>query len=142
MNEITINLSEQDRAILTHANQLLAQLIEKLEALGVPHTVIGREELTPPETSTELPQNDEIDQGDIETLFTPEDYPEEPQQAENETPVAVFELTDVMSKVQALIQAGKKDQVKTIVQQYAPNVSSIPADKFSEVMDKLTALEG
>lgn len=122
MNTITINWSAEDRARID-------KLIEHLERLGVPHEVIE----TKPAP---------IDEIEPEAEKEPT-KPELPSVSVVEYNIEVlYDLTDVMAKVQALIQAGKKDGVKAIVQEYAPNVSSIPAEKFGEVMTKLTALEG
>lgn len=49
--------------------------------------------------------------------------------------------------VQALVQKlaapsnPKRERAKAIVKSYAAKVSDIPADKYAEVMDKLTALD-
>ena len=50
---------------------------------------------------------------------------------------------DIQKKVVALSAAGKKTEVRDAVLAYGNvNVSGIPADKLTEVWDKLTALEG
>lgn len=130
---ITIEWSAEDRARID-------KLIAHLERLGVPHEVIETKPTKPTETPTEPAKNDEIEP-EVETEPTQTEMSSLPL-VEDETDEILYDLTDVMAKVQQLIQAGKKDQVKTIVQQYAPNVSSIPADKFGDVINELTALEG
>lgn len=53
-------------------------------------------------------------------------------------------LTDIQSLVQKLAASGsdKRNAVKKIVNAYASRVSEIPEEKFGEVMEQLTALEG
>ena len=63
----------------------------------------------------------------------PEPAPEQPQE---------YTLEDVRRKVVDLTTAGKKAQVREIVKSYAETVSGLPEDKFAEIMDRLTALEG
>ena len=51
---------------------------------------------------------------------------------------------DVQAMVQKLATptSGKRDEVKRIVNEYAPRVSGIPEDKLDEVMQRLAALGG
>ena len=63
----------------------------------------------------------------------PEPTPEQPQG---------YTLEDVRRKVVELTTAGHKAQVREIVKDYAETVSCLPEDKFPEIMDRLTALEG
>lgn len=60
----------------------------------------------------------------------------EPEQAPRYT------LEDVRRKVIELTTAGHKAQAREIVKDYAETVSGLPEDKFQEIMDRLTALEG
>ena len=53
-----------------------------------------------------------------------------------------YSKEDVQQKVVNLAAAGKKAEVKEIVNAYAERVSAIPEDKLDEVMSKLIALEG
>ena len=53
-----------------------------------------------------------------------------------------YSKEDVQQKVVNLAAAGKKAEVKEIVNAYAERVSAIPEDKLDEVMEKLIALEG
>lgn len=78
----------------------------------------------------------------------------EPEQIEAPAPVAdpalaqpkeikpSITLDRIRKMVVTLSAQGKekKDAVREVVTSYAPNVSGIPADKYPEVMDKLTAL--
>lgn len=69
------------------------------------------------------------------------DAPDLPGVAE-EAPAVKYSKEDVQQKVVSLAAAGKKPEVKEIVEAYAERVSLIPEDKLDEVMDKLIALEG
>lgn len=66
--------------------------------------------------------------------------PAEPAPAPQEVPKVT--LADIQQKVIALVQKGRKADVRTICTAYAPQVTQIPEDKWGEVMEKLTALEG
>lgn len=97
---------------------------------------------TGPESSTPEtthPVEDAAPWGDPEPVeqtqeAQPEPEPEEPK----------YTLDDVRALVQKLAAptspAHKRTGAKNIVKSYAAKVSDIPADKFQEVMDKLTAL--
>lgn len=72
----------------------------------------------------------------------------EPEPAADPEPAAEPELpqftkADVLAKVQALAAPNnpKREQAKAIVKSYGAKVSDIPADKYAEVMAKLTELE-
>lgn len=69
------------------------------------------------------------------------DAPDLPGVAE-EAPAVKYSKEDVQQKVVSLAAAGKKAEVKEIVNAYAERVSAIPEDKLDEVMAKLIALEG
>lgn len=69
------------------------------------------------------------------------DAPDLPGVAE-EAPTVKYSKEDVQQKVVSLAAAGKKAEVREIVEAYAERVSLIPEDKLDEVMDKLIALEG
>ena len=49
---------------------------------------------------------------------------------------------DIQQLVVELSAAGKKGEVKDIITAYAPRVSGIPEDKFVEVWQKLSSIEG
>ena len=57
-------------------------------------------------------------------------------------PEKVETPAELQQKVISLVSSGKKDEVKKIIEQYAPRVSAIPPEKINEVWDKLTELEG
>lgn len=72
----------------------------------------------------------------------------EPEQPAAPAPVAAqpeekpsVTIDQIRKEVVALSATGKKDAVREIITSYGRNVSAIPADKYPEVMDKLTALQ-
>lgn len=73
----------------------------------------------------------------------------EPVKATTETqappasePVKTYSKADVQQAVVRASAAGHKAQVREIVTKYAARVSEIPEDKYGEVMDALSRLEG
>jgi len=72
-----------------------------------------------------------------------EAQPEAPKQEATEPePAAKYTPNDIQQAAVRLIAAGKKQQVREIVQTYAGKISDVPTDKCDEVMAKLAALEG
>ena len=80
-----------------------------------------------------------------------QDHPEENATAET-TPAAAepveelpkYTKDDISALVRKLAAptSSKREQAKAIVKSYGAKVSDIPEDKYAEVMDKLTALDG
>ena len=83
-----------------------------------------------------------LPQADPEADFAPEEAPAAPQEAKDEPSVPWVTMADIQKKVVDLTTAGKKPAVKKLLQKYAPKVTAIPEDKFAEVLEKLTELEG
>jgi outer membrane biosynthesis protein TonB len=149
MNEIkvTVELSEK-------AENLLTAILHELCRLPSGEITIHdeRPQAQEAETTTEPAQIAEEPQEvetvpaepqEVETVpAEPEEPKNEPTEAETEAPRQTYELGDVLAKVQSLIKAGKKNECRDIVQAFAPSVSTIPVDKFGEVMERLAALEG
>lgn len=133
MNElkVTVELCAEDRARLDKIIATLegkdcakcAQAVVTYTTAAVAETA---QNATKQETKETAPQADE------------------PQETPQETKPSAPSVTkaELQSKVVALCQAGKKDETKAVVNEYAPNVSGIPEDKLAEVMEKLNALEG
>lgn len=67
---------------------------------------------------------------------THKDIKEEPMDSPSVT------MADIQQMVVELSAAGKKGEVKDIITAYAPRVSGIPEDKFSEVWQKLSSIKG
>ena len=123
-NLITIELSTEDRARL---DRLIAALENKTTQAETPADPI-KEALTEVLEQASAPV--------VEVPTKAEDVPT--------TKEATLTADLIQQKVMELCKAngGKhKGTVKDIVTAYAPTVSKIPEDKWSEVWDKLIALE-
>lgn len=140
--KLTIVLSDEDRARLD-------ALREAIEALaGAPRPEPELAKAPAPKQEAPAPQEPAAP---AEDAPAPEKQPEaptlekqpEPTPAPQE-PEAAPEVTtaELQSKVVQLVGAGKKDEARAIVQEYAKSVSEVPADKRAEVFKRLSALEG
>lgn len=135
MNNIIIELCTEDRARLD-------KIIEALEK-SRPHCencVQLVNDLCHVNTSAETPQAPTED-------ATPKQTQPEPKKAtepknENVSPAPEISVEDIRSKVIQLSAAGKRDEIKAVINAYAERVGDIPADKRAEVLEKLNALEG
>lgn len=138
MNNITINLSAEDRARIDTLNTALGMLISHLEGVNAANEAKG------------LIETKEVD----EVIYTPDTAAETPAEApqevvEEQTPpaeeIAQDEPTvtkqDILQKVIELCGKGKKAEAKNIITTYADSVSDLPDSALTEVWDKLTALE-
>lgn len=128
MNTITIELCKEDRKRLDDILTALAVAILKPEEVQKARTEQAAEAQAPaqeaakPEPEATAPQQEE-------SPAEPTEWP----------PVT---RADIQQLVVQLSAAGKKAEVKEIVTAYAPRVSGIPEDKFVEVWQKLTSIEG
>lgn len=136
MNTITLTLQlcEEDRARLDNIAQELRVISDTTELIRLGF-VEGKTLTALPAVAAEQPEPQ------AETA-PEENAPTEPQKAEDEPFVSQVTLADIQKKVVGLSTAGKKAEVKAVIQAYAPKVSAIPEDKLAEVMEKLTELEG
>lgn len=65
----------------------------------------------------------------------------EPATESPSEPAPAFTLEDVRAVLAKLSQAGKASQVKALIAETgAANLSSVPADKYSELLEKAAAL--
>lgn len=133
-NLITFRLCDEDRTRLD-------RIIEGLEKLSTPFMGVdlakngtGEDlEARAQEVLNEIPAGEL----DFEEIIGEED----PVYSEPSTPA--YTLDDIRGMVQKLAAptSNKREEVKAIVKSYAAKVSDIPADKYSEVMQKLTDLD-
>ena len=131
MNTITIELCAEDRARL---DKILAALE------GRPNCTTCAQQIVDYVSGATDTEAAEAKMADIPEPYTEPTPFEEPAPAE---PVDFGKLRDdVRQKVVELSANGKKAQVRDIIKAYAANVTTLPDDKLSEVMAKLTALEG
>ena len=123
MNHITIELCAEDRARL---DKILAALENHPNCGPCLETVKNLADAI--EAQPEAPKQEEPEASK--------------QEATEPEPAAKYTPNDIQQAAVRLIAAGKKQQVREIVQTYAGKISDIPTDKCDEVMAKLTALEG
>lgn len=129
MNIITIELCQEDR-------ERLDKILAALEAKSQPMQVNELTGAIEPATHIEPPEGFEE--------ITEEAPAEAPQPEAADAPKnkgKSISKADVQSKVVQLSAAGKKAQVREIVQQYGAKVSDIPENKYNAVWTKLMALE-
>jgi len=132
---LTIELCAEDRARLDNILEALrgqagTPCKEAAEAVA-PLKPIPQEAKTPEQPAEDKPEP------------TPAEQPApEPEKAEEAPAAPEVSAAEVQSKVVQLVSAGKKEEVKAIVMEYAKCVGEIPAEKRAEVMSRLNALEG
>jgi hypothetical protein len=133
---ITTELCAEDRARLDRLTAALESLTAGIGSVGTPYTVNNVCNVVEA-AETEAPKT--------EAPAEPESAPEEvgaPTDDPDVKEVPEHTKAELQQKVISIVTAGKKDEVKAIIEQYAERVSAIPDEKINEVWDKLTALEG
>lgn len=142
MNTITIELCAEDRARLDNILEALknAAVLPCIAEEAVEPLKVTPQETTEP-AEEPLPFAPEPKKP-AKAKPAPEAEPApapEPAPAETVPEVTAAEL---QSKVVNLVHAGKKDEARAIITEYAANVSAIPAEKRAEVLARLNELEG
>lgn len=144
MNTIIFELCAEDRARLD-------RIIEALEhrpncencvsaAVTMTKEAVAETAATKPKKKEEAPTTNPPKEE--KPAETPTEHPLDAPPID-ETPTApAVKREDVRGKVVKLCAAGKKEEVKKIVTEYAEAVKDIPEDKLAEVFEKLNALEG
>lgn len=131
-NTITIELCQEDRKRLDEVVAFLGLLVGQQKS----QTPAPAAPVTPaaenPAPVVDFPVVDD------ETPFDPPAAPEPAK--EPETPKVTLDEIQALVVKLASPDGGKRDQVRTIVKEYAARVGLIPEDKFPEVWEKLTAL--
>ena len=142
MNTITIELCAEDRARL---DRLTAALEERAAQPTTPAPDEAQQKLA------EIVAKTAAEPQEAETVTDTQPEPEqpkeapktEPQEAENK-PAPTVTLEQIQQKVVQLAAGfggSKKAAVREIVNAYAKKVSDLPEDKWTDVWEKLTALE-
>lgn len=133
MNNITIELCAEDRARLDGIGKLLADLINA----NLVNTLAQNPVTTP--------KND-AGEAKAETPATTQPNEEKPTEAKespaDEPKITLAEIQQKVVQLCAGFEGTKKAAVREIINAYAKKVSDLPEDKWAEVWDKLTALEG
>jgi hypothetical protein len=157
-NSININCSpielcQEDRLRIDILNKALAILTGQMEGINaalVAKGLIETVEVDEPITTDlwdarELHQEAAEAPEPVEQEQTPtatENAQDEPQEGKDEAPTPKYTVEDVRAKAMDLMRAGKRAEAKAIVNEYAKNITDLPADKCDEVMARLIALEG
>lgn len=134
-NKITVEVSfcKEDR-------DRLEKIYAALDNLADVHSAPQTDEAEPDKEQSQPAEKASENEQDAPAPWA-KDAPDLPGVAE-EAPAVKYSKEDVQQKVVSLAAAGKKAEVKEIVNGYAERVSLIPEDKLDEVMSRLIALEG
>lgn len=144
MNTIIFELCAEDRARLDRIIEALGNrpncencvsAAVTMTKAAVAETTAAKAE-TKEETPTTNPPKEE------KPAETPTEHPLDAPPIDETPKAPTVKREDVRGKVVKLCAAGKKEEVKKIVTEYAEAVKDIPEDKLAEVFEKLTALEG
>ena len=141
--KVTVELCAEDRARLDGILEALKQPMKVADVAPVKaEEAPVKVEEAPVQEAVEAPQTEAVEEPKEEKAKV-----EKPAEIETEKPEAAPAPTVSPADVRALVQklvapgTGKRDATKEIVTRYARNVSDIPADKLTEVYEKLKALE-
>ena len=142
---LTVSLNKEDRdridAIMFNQEKIIDLLQGKFEPQAQEAEPVKEMNLEPTkdaDSASEAPEpaplpdigdGSEVPAPQIEAMGTPASEPFHTRE-------------DVQRKVVELCAAGKKPEVKEIVNAYAERVGAIPEDKLDECMSKLITLEG
>lgn len=140
MNNITIELSAEDRALLKR----IADNLEAFKTSG--GAFISIDTATPKTEPAPAPQKPEevTEPTSAQPVEEEKAEPAPEPQTDKEEGVPQVTLDDVRQVVVHLAANGKKAEARAIVTKYAKSVGEIPADKVGEVFKELRAvvLEG
>lgn len=140
MNNITIELSAEDRALL---NRIAENLDKIVKAPGtIPMTLEVLDTATPKTEPKIEPQKPEkvTEPTSAQPVEEKTTEPEPAPQTEQEESAPEVTLDDVRQVVVHLAANGKKAEARAIVTKYAKSVGEIPADKIGEVFKELRAV--
>ena len=143
-NTITIELCAEDRARLDRLTIALESATPNCSSCA--ETVA---KIMKPEPHTEAPQKPQDEpKAEVKENAQPHEEPatapEPVAEAAPETMKPTITLEEIHQKVLQLASSGngaKKVSVRTLINTYANRVSDLPEDKWTEVWDKLVALE-
>ena len=140
MNKIVIELCAEDRARLDNILEALEKGAKSsIEKAGESMKAMAESV----KQLAEAPAEAKKIEPEVAEPVEPKETPvEEPKAEPVQTDAPEVTAAKLQSKVVSLVRAGKKDEARAIVNDYAENVSSIPAEKRAEVLERLNALEG
>lgn len=147
---LTTELCAEDRARIDKLTATLEKVAAGLSSVGTPYAIGVDLANEPSYTNNRVPSPEKnerkpLDEAPVDpdscnvTLEEHEDFvevvvPDEPAAPQHTK-------AELQQKVVSLVSAGKKEEVKEIIKQYAAKVSEVPAEKVDEVWDKLEQLE-
>lgn len=143
---LTVSLNKEDRDRIDAIMFNQEKIIDLLQGKFAPQT----QEAEPVKEMNQEPAKDADNASEapepapLPDIGDGSEVPEPHIEAAAAEPVPAPTCTreDLQRKVVELCAAGKKPEVKEIVNVYAERVGLIPEDKLDEVMGKLIALEG
>lgn len=149
---VTVNFCAEDRARLDKIIDLLsARTSEELKSgtEAKPQDdiqkklaeVVASVSTETVENATDEAETPTTTENPTEPINEAQEEPAEAMQAEEPKKPTVT-MAMLTNKAITLSAAGLKDKVRDVVHQYAKTVTSLPADKWDEVYEKLNALEG
>ena len=142
-NTITIEFCQEDRKRLDELIAFAGLIATEMKSRGVPvckELEATAEKSTTPQDApkTETPET-------VPTVEESNPQPESEPAAPTEEPKPTITHDMIRQKVTQLMASGdaqKKAATRDIIKSYASNVTSLPEDKWPEIWEKLTALEG
>lgn len=156
--KITVELCAEDRARLDKLGNIIEALADQM------YVFLDKEKVKAYLEKDNNPEQDPIQKELAEIVAnasktaqdapkvsdhpTLDPFPETPAPAEEPSEAVEGEakpsitMEMLRNKAITLAAAGKKDKVREVVHPYAAKVTELPADKWAEVYEKLTALEG
>ena len=143
MNCITIELCPEDRARLDRLAEALERYPHKCEscAKGVADTVAAVVKATQETNTAEKAQEQPTEPTKDDTPATAPATEEKPA-GKTEQAVTLAQIRQKVVQLAAGADAAKKAAVRAIIHDYAEKVSDLPEDKWPEVWERLTAMEG
>lgn len=136
---LTVSLNKEDRDRIDAIIDLLQGKFEPQPQETEPVKEMNLEPTKDADSASEAPEPAPLpDIGDGSEV--PEPHIE--AAAAEPAPAPTCTREDLQRKVVELCAAGKKPEVKEIVNAYAERVGAIPEDKLDECMSKLITLEG
>jgi hypothetical protein len=142
MNNITIELCKEDRERLDRIADLLEKVTQPIDLAQLTCTSGNvTVNLEGGKNPAEQPQEVAETENQETTYIKEETQPEAQETPENEESAPTVSRDEIRQLVVSKSNAGKKAEVKDIINLYANCVSGIPEAKLDEVHGLLTALE-
>ena len=151
-NNITIELCTEDRARLDKLSERMEAIITLTQFVIDNGIGPAKPTVTVRQDTDELTKRlqevvdraktpvEPVEAQTLTTTPTTEETPPEVKETEP-TPVKTVSRAELGTKVRELMTKGYREQVKAVIQSYAPTVPGVPEDKLTECYEKLVKLE-